>query len=65
MTDKTKIAVCYTAIAISALFLVVAVDHFPFMACWLPLIATIVFTLRCDAFRNHITNKLDKICPIE
>lgn len=62
---KTKIAICWVAIAISMIILVVGVDHYPLMACWMPLIISFVFALRCEAFREHITHNLDKICPIE
>lgn len=54
MTEKMQIKVCWAAIIASILFLVIGVDYFPILACWLPLLITCKFTFMCRAFRRYL-----------
>ena len=47
------------------LFLVIGVDYLPHAVCWLPLLITAFFSLRCKAFCKHINNWLDRVIPLE
>lgn len=59
MTDKMRIRICWVAIVASILFLVIGVDYFPVLACWIPLLITIKLTFSCRAFRKYL--ELDKV----
>lgn len=63
MTTKTKITICYIAVAISILFLAIGVDYFPILACWIPLLITSYFTLRYEPFRDNLADFLTNIIP--
>lgn len=54
MTDKMQIRICWVAIIISMLFLVIGVDYLPVLACWIPLLITIKMTFTCNAFRKYL-----------
>lgn len=54
MTDKMQIRLCWIAIIISVLFLVIGVDYFPMLACWIPLLITVKLTFTCHAFRKYL-----------
>lgn len=60
-----KITLCYIALITSMLFLVIGVDYLPHAVCWLPLLITAFFSLRCKAFCKHINNWLDRVIPLE
>lgn len=63
MNNRTKLAICYTAVVLSILFLVVAVDYLPVLACWLPLIITGGFALQCNAFVESLSRIVNNIIP--
>ena len=63
MTEKHKIALCYTALVIATIFLVVAVDYIPHIVCWMPLIVTAYAVAQCKAFKTHFDNLMNNIIP--
>lgn len=65
MKRSTQVAICYTALIISVLFLIIAVDYLPLIVCWLPTTITAFLSLHCKAFTDHIIKKLDTLMPIE
>ena len=65
MSNQNKIRVCYTALALAMLFLVIGVDYMPHIMAWLPMIIAFYFAFRCKTFFVHINHLLDKIIPLE
>lgn len=63
MNNRTKLAICYTAVVLSVIFLVVGVDYLPVLACWLPLIITGGFALQCKAFVESLSRIVNNIIP--
>lgn len=63
MTDKMKIALCYTALAIATIFLVVAVDYLPYIVCWLPVIIVGYCASQCKAFMRSFARVANYIIP--
>ncbi|MBR5821328.1 MAG: hypothetical protein IKY51_00585 [Alistipes sp.] len=65
MKDSTKITICHLANIASILFLIVGVDYLPHGACWMPILISAFFTLRCRVFYKHINTWLDRLIPID
>lgn len=63
MKTSTKVKICYTAVVLSVIFLVVGVDYLPVLACWLPLIITGGFALQCKAFVESLSRIINNVIP--
>lgn len=63
MKKSTKVAICYAAIILSMLFLVVGVDYLPILLCWVPFIIAGYCTLKCRAFVDSLNNIVNNIIP--
>ncbi|MBR3912572.1 MAG: hypothetical protein IKJ48_07925 [Alistipes sp.] len=61
MTTRLKTAICYTAVILSFLFLIIGVDYLPVLLCWIPLIVTLFFVAKCDSFVESVNRLIDKI----
>lgn len=63
MKTNIKVAICYIAVILSILFLVIGVDYLPVLACWLPLIITGGLALQCKAFVESLSRIVNNIIP--
>lgn len=63
MKTNIKVAICYAAIILSILFLVIGVDYLPILLCWVPLIITGGFALKCRAFVDSLNNIVNNVIP--
>lgn len=63
MKPNIKIAICYAALIISAIFLIIGVDYLPYIVCWLPIIVVGYVAVQCKEFRNSFNKLIDNIIP--
>jgi hypothetical protein len=63
MATNIKIAICYAALIISALFLIICVDYLPYLVCWLPLIIVGYAVAQCKEFKENFNKVVDNIIP--
>lgn len=62
LRDKVIASICWGALILSALFLIIGVDYFPFAVCYLPLFVSIVFVSQSKAFKKSFNKLADIIC---
>lgn len=62
LTDKAKAILWWIALAASMLFLVVGVDYFPCLICWMPMCIVFYFAMQSKAFKKSFIKFRDEIC---
>lgn len=62
LTDKAKAILWWIVIAASMLFLVIGVDYFPHLICWMPMCIVSYFAMRSKAFHKSFVKFPDRIC---
>jgi hypothetical protein len=62
LSDRVKVSICWGALILSVLFLIIGVDYFPFALCYLPLFVSIVFVSQSKAFKKSFDKFTDRIC---
>ena len=62
LTDKAKAILWWIALAASILFLIIGVDYFPHLACWMPICVVFYLAMHSKAFRKSFDKFTDSIC---
>lgn len=62
LTDKAKAILWWIALAASILFLVIGVDYFPCLICWIPMCVVFYFAMQSKAFKKSFDKFTDSIC---
>lgn len=62
LSDRVKASICWGALILSVLFLIIGVDYFPFALCYLPLFVSIVFASQSKSFKKSFDKFTDRIC---
>lgn len=62
LTDRAKAIVWWIALAASMLFLVIGVDYFPCLICWMPMCIVFYFAMQSKAFKKSFNKFTDSIC---
>lgn len=62
LTDKAKAILWWMALAASMLFLVIGVDYFPHLVCWIPMCIVSYFAMQSKAFKKSFIKFRDEIC---
>lgn len=62
LTDKVKAILWWIALAASMLFLVIGVDYFPHLICWIPMGIVFYFAMQSKAFKKSFDKFTDRIC---
>lgn len=63
MTMKLKVTICWVALILSTLFLIIGVDSLPYIVCWLPLIIVGYAVAQCKEFKENFNKVVDNIIP--
>lgn len=63
MTMKLKVTICWIALILSTLFLIIGVDSLPYIVCWLPLIIVGYAVAQCKEFKESFNRLADHIMP--
>lgn len=61
LTDRAKVILCWSALILSALFLIIGVDYLPCLICWIPLCIVGYAVYQCEPFRVKINKIVDEL----
>lgn len=62
LTDKAKAILWWIVLAASMLFLVIGVDYFPHLICWMPMCIVFYFAMQSKAFKKSFDKFTDSVC---
>lgn len=62
LSDRVKAILWWIVLAASIRFVVIGVDDFPHLICWMPMCVVFYFAMQSKAFKKSFNRFIDSVC---